>query len=140
MITAVDTNVFISLWGEEEALSFDAQRALDRAGDAGALLISALVYCEMIAAPGRDREAVDRFLQDTGVAVDWDIPEAVWRAAGAAYQEYAIRRRRQMEAGPRRLLADFLIGAHALHAAGRLLTMDEGLYEAAFPGLRLIRF
>ncbi|MBI5085541.1 MAG: PIN domain-containing protein [Acidobacteria bacterium] len=140
MITAVDTNVFISLWSEDETLSSCAQQALDRAGDAGALIISAPVYCELIAAPGRKREAVDRFLEDTGVAVDWGISEPVWRAAGVAFQAYAVRRRRQMETGPRRLLADFLIGAHALHAAGRLLTMDEGLYESAFPALKLIRF
>jgi predicted nucleic acid-binding protein len=35
------------------------------------------------------------------------------------------------------LLADFLIGAHALENGYKLLTLDGGLYRRAFPGLQV---
>jgi hypothetical protein len=51
----------------------------------------------------------------------------------SAFQAYAARRRRHGEAGPRRILADFVIGAHALQNGYRHLTLDDRLYQAAFP-------
>jgi predicted nucleic acid-binding protein len=69
--------------------------------------------------------------------VDWDLAEAAWRLAGRAFQGYAARRRRQREIGPRRILADFVIGAYAAQHGYSLLTLDEGLYRAAFPALRI---
>lgn len=68
------------------------------------------------------------------------MEEAVWRAAGRAFQSYAARRRQphRRESVPRRILADFVIGAHAFRRGYRLLTLDDRLYRAAFPGLVLI--
>ena len=40
----------------------------------------------------------------------------------------------------RRILADFLIGAYAVKKADQLLTLDEGIYRAAFPNLRVESF
>src|SRR5207302_3822625 len=58
--------------------------------------------------------------------------------AGRAFQQYVARRRKQLDSGPRRILADFLIGAHALHHGFRLLTLDDRLYRAAFPRLAVL--
>ena len=60
--------------------------------------------------------------------------------AGRAFQAYAERRRKQRDQGARRLLADFLIGAHAFANGFRLLTLDEGLDRAAFPSLAIETF
>ena len=100
-------------------------------------MISAPVFAELLAAPGRSEAFLSAFLHDTGISVDWQLDESVWRSAGRAYQWYAERRRRQRGPGVRRILADFLIGAHAQVRAYRLLTMDERIYKAAFPTLKI---
>lgn len=136
MTTAIDTNVVIALWDAHAALSLAAETALEAAFRRGNLVVAAPVFAELLAAPGRTETFVNRFLQETGIAVDWDIDEPIWRSAGRAFQAYAERRRKH-RASPavRRILADFLIGAHAEIRGCRLLTLDERLYQAAFPKL-----
>lgn len=137
MTTAVDTNVMISLWDLDDDLSSAAQSVLDAALERGGLVISAPVFAELMACPGRSEGFLRRFLEDTGIAIDWKLDESVWRAAGRAFQKYAERRKRQGVSAPRRILADFLIGAHADQAGYRLLTLDDRLYRAAFPKLEV---
>jgi len=137
MTTAIDTNVMIALWDENAALSSAAQTALEAAFHRGNLVVAAPVFSELMAAPARSESFVNSFLEDTGITVDWDLDEAVWRAAGRAFQSYAERRRKQRDFGTRRILADFLIRAHAQVRGYRLLTLDEGLYQAAFPRLTI---
>jgi predicted nucleic acid-binding protein len=135
--TAIDTNVIIALWDRDSRLSLAAQHALERALVRGGLLLSAPVFAELLAAPGRTEAFVTRFLDETGIGVDWYLDEPVWRTAGKAFQAYAERRRKQRDSGARRILADFLIGAHCQVRGYRLLTLDEGVYRAAYPQLRI---
>ena len=135
MTTAIDTNVIVSLWNEDETQNLAAQEALKEARGRGSLVICGAVYAELLAAPGQTEAFVDRFCEETGIAVEWELGERVWRAAGAAFQSYAGRRRKQKDAGPRRILADFLIGAHALVNGYKLLTLDGRTYQASFPRL-----
>jgi len=93
-----------------------------------------------MAAPGRTEAFVSAFLEDTGIAVQWELGEPVWRSAARAFHGYSERRRRQHDTAPRRILADFLIGAHALTHGFRLLTLDDRLYRASFPGLVIETF
>lgn len=137
MITAVDTNVIIALWERDPTLRTTARAALDSALSRGPLVIAAPVFAELLAA-GRSEEFLESFFADTGIRIDWLLDENVWRAAGKAFSDYAARRRRHGDGGPRRILADFLIGAHALQRGSALLTMDKGLYHAAFPQLVLL--
>ena len=138
MTTAVDTNVIVALWDRDPAFSAAARSALDAALARGSLFICAPVFAELMAAPGRTESFLDSFFGATGIQVDWTLGEAVWRTAGRAFQAYAARRRKQ-GSGPRRILADFLIGAHALEEGHRLLTLDDHLYRAAFPALAVVR-
>jgi len=140
MTTAVDTNVVIALWDKDSALSLAAQTALDTAFNRGTLVAAAPVFAELIAAPGRSEAFVNSFLEETGIGIDGELPEQVWRLAGRAFQAYAERRRKQRDAGARRILADFLIGAHALTNGCRLLTLDDRLYRSSFPTLAIETF
>jgi predicted nucleic acid-binding protein len=140
MTTAVDTNVVIALWDRDAALSLAAQTALDSAFNRGSLVAAAPVFAELMAAPGRSETFVSSFFQKTGIGVDWDLPEQVWRLAGRAFQSYAERRRKHHDVGARRFLADFVIGAHALANGCRLLTLDDRLYRSSFPTLVIETF
>jgi predicted nucleic acid-binding protein len=140
MTTAVDTNVMIALWDKDSALSLAAQNALDAAFNRGTLVAAAPVFAELLAAPGRSETFVEWFFEETGITVDWELPEQIWRSAGRAFQAYAECRRRQRDRGARRILADFLIGAHALTNGCRLLTLDDRLYRTAFPKLSIETF
>jgi predicted nucleic acid-binding protein len=138
MTTAVDTNVIVALWDRDPTVSEPAQKALDEALLRGSLVLSAPVFAELMAAPGRTEGFLNRFCNETGMGVEFDLDEAIWRAAGRAFQAYAARRRKQRDPGPRRILADFLIGAHAFQRGYRLLTLDDHLYQAAFASLTVI--
>ncbi len=139
MTTVVDSNVIVALWDQDDNLSAVAQAGLDAALDRGRLVIPAPVFSELMALPGRTETFLDRFFQGTGVTVDWDLDEQVWRAAGRAFQGYVGRRKKHPGPGPRRILADFLIGAYAASHSFALLTLDEGLYLAGFPELKILR-
>jgi predicted nucleic acid-binding protein len=135
MTTAIDTNIIVALWDKDPTLSLAAQTALETAFNRGGVAVSAPVFAELMAAPGRTETFVNSFLEETGIVVEWELGEAVWRSAGRAFLSYAKRRRKQRDSGTRRILADFLIGAHAEKRGYRLLTLDERLYRAAFPSI-----
>src|SRR6202171_1299569 len=135
MTTAIDTNVLIALWDKDSSLSLAAQNPLETAFNRGTLVAAAPVFAELIAAPGRNEAFVSSFFEETGIGLDWELPEQVWRSAGRAFQAYAERRRKQRDAGARRILADFIIGAHASVNGCRLLTRDDRLYRSSFPTL-----
>jgi predicted nucleic acid-binding protein len=135
--TALDTNVLSALWNADEGVNRIAARALENAHNGGEIVICGVVYAELLAAAGRTEGFVDQFCEQAGIRVEWDLNERIWRTAGVAFQGYAARRKKHRGVEPRRLLADFLIGAHALVSGYRLLTADSGVYRASFPRLVL---
>ncbi len=139
MTTAIDTNIIVSFWDENDALNLLAKSALNSALARGGLVVAAPVYAELLAFPTRSESLLDYFFKDTGVAVDWNMDEPIWRTAGRAFQSHASRRKTRHAPGPRRILADFLIGAHAFRRGYTLLTMDDQIYRTAFPRLTIVR-
>ena len=154
MITALDTNVLLDVLIPGASHCEESERALTEAARAGALLVSEPVYAEL-AAHFPNRADLDLFLTDTGIRLEPSRGEALYRA-GKAWSEYS-RRRPSPLACPRcgathkvrcarcgatvrprqHVVADFVIGAHALVQADTLLTRDRGYFATYFPELRL---
>lgn len=139
MRTALDTNVLIDLWnatvqGQQHAVVLNKLR---QAG--GTLLICGVVHTELQAHPAFSTAQIDSLLSGMDILVDWQMTEAVWRSAGQAHVAVTDRRRESGSGQPvsRRPLADHLIGAHALHRAGTLLTRNAADFSD-FPALHII--
>jgi predicted nucleic acid-binding protein len=139
MRTALDTNVLTALWSKESSAPTIA-KSLSKVRQDGAVLISGVVYCELLAYPNATEAYINIFCADTGITLDLQMQDAAWAEAGRRFANYAARRRKSNVATPRRLLADFLIGAHALLQADRLMTLDQTRYQQDFPELRLYPF
>ena len=137
MRTALDTNVISALWSREP-LAERMSVLLGQAQGAGALVVSGPVYAELLAHPLAEEAFVRQFLSDTHIRVDFELDEGVWRKAGQGFSAYAKRRRSSGGGEPRRLLVDFLVGAHAELRAERLLTLDASRYTQDFPDLKLM--
>lgn len=114
-------------------------RLLGAAKGGGALLISPVVYVELLAYPNATEKFVQEFLADTGIGVDFSLKEEVWQEAGRRFARYADSRRKSGSTHPKRLLADFIVGAHALLQADRLLSLDLAVYGQDFPELKLLQ-
>lgn len=137
MIHCLDTNVLSALLSGEPTASSIAH-TLNTLRVSGPLLIHGSVYAELLAAPGNTQGRLDSFLTRGQVQVDWATSEAVWRQSGQAYSAYARRRAKSGSGPPRRILADFLIGAHSLSLGAGLMTLDDTHYRQAYPTLPLV--
>jgi predicted nucleic acid-binding protein len=136
-MTSIDTNVISALLEADDVHAQLAENALLAALARGKLLICPAVYAELIAKPKRTVATVDSFLSATRIEVDWNLEQRIWQLAGLGFQIYASMRKKQKLPEPRRILADFLIGAHALERGFTLLTLDSRVYKTSFPKLSL---
>jgi hypothetical protein len=135
--TAIDTNIISAVWSGS-APSGHVTSVLAQAANEGALVICAPVYVELMAYPNATAQFLDEFLASTRVKVDFVIDEPVWRETAQRFAAYARRRRKSGGGEPKRLLVDFLIGAHALLHADRLFTLDPHRFTKDFPKLQLM--
>ena len=134
MITAVDTSVLLDVLLHDPAFGARAEEALRTASRDGALVMCEVVYAEL-AGVFPTQGALETFLRETGIQLKPSTPELLWKA-GELWRRFCLDRPRQT-ATARRIIADFLIGAHALLQAEQLLTRDQGFYRDIFAGLPL---
>ena len=137
MKSALDTNVIFYPIGSEPSSALAAREILREARRNGALVICGVVYSELLAHPKMTPSTLTQFLSETGIDAEFDTGRDIWHEAGLRYSRYSTRRRKAKTGSPRRLLADFVIGAHGLLRADRLITFDAGDYRRDFPELQI---
>jgi predicted nucleic acid-binding protein len=131
MITAIDTSVLFDIYLPDPAFREASLAAVRLAYIEGPMVICEPVYAEL-AARFPSRQKLDAVLQGSEIRVEPVSLEAAWEA-GHRFRAY------RTSGGKRdRIITDFLIGAHALKRASRLLSRDRGFYRACFRGLRIL--
>jgi predicted nucleic acid-binding protein len=131
MISALDSSVLLDVLTADPRYADSSETLLRKAATEGKLIIGECVLAE-IAPAFKDEETLKEFLTDWQVEF---IPSSRDSAllAGRNFARYLSRGGRQG-----RIVADFLIGAHAMLHADRLLARDRGYLRDYFSKLAVL--
>lgn len=131
MLTAIDSSVLLDVVTDSPSYADASERALRRAAAEGGLIVCECVLAEIRPAFANGKEA-EEFLADWQLTF---VPSSR-QSALLAGEIFAVYLKRRGEQG--RIIADFLIGAHAKFHADRLLARDRGYLRDYFSRLKLM--
>lgn len=131
MITAVDTSVLIDIFTDDPVFGASSSERFRECLREGTVVVCDIVWAETRGV-FPDAEAFQNAMSALGIRYLSTEPEAA-ALAGKTWKEY-----RKAGGKKNRVVADFLIGSHALCQADRLLTRDRGYYRQYFKELKLI--
>lgn len=131
MITAVDTSVLLDVFFDDPRFGQASADALRQCLREGALQVCPVVWAEVRAA-FEDDETFGRTLATLGVTYAEFSADAA-ALSGVIWQSY-----RRAGGKRERIMADFMIGAHALKHCDRLLSRDAGFFRNYFSGLTVV--
>jgi len=131
VISAVDTNVLLDVFGADATFGRLSADALRMALGEGALIACPVVWAE-VATAFPDHVSAVASMDALGVGFSGFDRDSALMASTAWHAHRAAGGRRN------RIAADFLIGAHSVAFADRLLTRDQGFFRTYFNQVQII--
>jgi hypothetical protein len=128
---AVDSSVLLDILTEDAKFAAASAEVVEQALGNGGLVVCDAVVAEVQTMLDTSESAMD-VLNEYGIHY---LPTTEQAAVRAGFMQ---RRFRDRGGRRERVVADFLIGAHAMMQCDALITRDAGFYRDYFKGLRVI--
>lgn len=128
---AVDSSVLLDVLTEDPKFAAASAGAIEQALGSGGLVVCDAVVAEVQSMLATSDSAMD-LLNEHGIRC---LPTSEQAAVRAGFMQ---RRFRDRGGRRERVVADFLIGAHAMMQCEALITRDAAFYRDYFKGLRVI--
>jgi hypothetical protein len=156
MITAVDTNIILDVLIPDDPFGESSKGLLDRHLSEGKLILCEVVFAELATHFPFEAD-LKEFLTETGMRLVCSNEKSLY-IAGNRWKEHSKKSNKNQfpcsacgsvfaatcpkcgAAATRRfhVLADFLVGAHALVHADCMLSRDLGVYKTYFKDLKVV--